>query len=248
MAHNDFLRPYNLILPTTVLTGGDFEFADTMSVEGLQGDNGGTYSPKNSIGVGGAGFLFNECSIQGGVRTGGGGRLILGDSDTPVFPARTRTTVLRLARKYTTGRFIATPDGMLAEIAGDTSLIIVPIPPRYLQQGATLNSITWAMRVGQPHGSISGMNFPAIQIGRQTVGGTGSALGAAAFSAPDGDTWYDSGAVQTLTCACTTNNTIDLETYSYFAEFGDENSTGSMAGNLFISFTMAMSNIVDMRF
>ena len=160
MSHNVFSRKGLLWGNGSVPTARDFAMWDTAQYKGLNGDLGGSWSPAKPIVLGGSGVSLSGAGnvITGGVTTSMGGRLILGASDycqlaTPVA----RTELVQLADAIpnpATNGIGGTPSQGNAIMASKYGIspvtaagdFIVPIPSRYLHNGARLTSATLTCR------------------------------------------------------------------------------------------------------
>ena len=166
MSHNRFSRPPSFWGNTAVPTARDLGAWDAYQYKSLNGDTGGTYAPATPIVIGGAGVALSGIgsALAAGAVTSMGGRLVLGSSDYCLLsPTVTRTKMLQLVDAVpttaalgiggTTGqgntlnlsRFGVSP----VTTSGD---FIVPIPSRYLHNGANLTGATLTCRalVKQP--------------------------------------------------------------------------------------------------
>jgi hypothetical protein len=153
MSHNVFSRRPNLWTIASVPNARDLQLWDVTQYRGVDGDNGGTWTPTTPIGLGGAGVqLSNGSLLDGGFTTELGGRYSLGDSDFPTFQAtRTRTVRFPLnAIAGTTGILYKenlSVGGRLVHRAGwfdpASPTVWFPIDSRFIHNGATIS----AMRV-----------------------------------------------------------------------------------------------------
>ncbi len=161
MSHNAFARPQALWSGISVPNARDLSIWDTYQFKGLNGDAGGTYAPATPIILGGSGLALSGAgnSIQATTRTMQGGRLQLGSNDYVQLDARTRTEVMGLVGALPdqiqqglggeacwSNVLSASPLGIspISPLAGND--FTVPIPSRYLHQGAQLTSATLTMR------------------------------------------------------------------------------------------------------
>jgi hypothetical protein len=168
-----YSRRPNLWVSPSVPTARDMGLWDKHQYKGVNGDAGGTWSPTSPIIIGGSGIQLSGAGnvIAGGVTTQAGGRLSLGSSDFVQLNTRTRTEVM--------GLFGALPDLFQNGLGGTPASVcvisppfplgispisptsvgdfVVPIPSRYLHQGATLTGATLSLRalVRQPTIGIS---------------------------------------------------------------------------------------------
>jgi hypothetical protein len=85
--HNDVVRP-SVWVPELVPNQADYQRWDAKQSNGIDADDGGTWSPKTPIILGGAGGALTTAgsSITGGVSTKQGGRLIFQTSGSVGFP------------------------------------------------------------------------------------------------------------------------------------------------------------------
>ena len=167
MSHNDRARPASQWTTYAVPDAHDLALWDRLQFQGLNGDLGGNYAPATPIVIGGAGLALSGSfgQILGGVTTQSGGRLWLGNLGagpgdevrfTPSSALTRRQLVMPvagLAQQISandgtlTGlnaltNFRGTFFGALAAPAGSSvpPPIVVPIPSRYLHNGATILS------------------------------------------------------------------------------------------------------------
>jgi hypothetical protein len=163
VSHNAFARPQALWSGISVPTARDLSIWDAYQYKGLNGDAGGIYAPTTPIIIGGAGLVLSGAGnvIEANTQTLSGGRLQLGSNDYVQLNARTRTEVIGLVG--------ALPDQSLTGIGGDANWsnvlsasplgispiptandFTVPIPSRYLHQGANLTLASLAVRALNP--------------------------------------------------------------------------------------------------
>lgn len=268
MAHNDFARWSGEWFPETVPTARDMRALDLAASKTIDGDNGGTWAPTKPIIVGGAGLKLNAGafgnanSIEGGVVTSSGGRLVLADNDFPlVSPSRTRSIVVPLQ----TMRFDEVNAYQVEIAAGALGGITFPygstggffpqlaIPSRSFHRGATLLSASLSFRVGFRHSTVPA-TMPAFRLTRTertrntlTGGEDFLAAGFKALAVPGtADLYYAGGNAQTITMTCDQNNTaLDPATYTYLLLIRPE-PTG--LNDIFHSLTLNFSAIADLRF
>lgn len=98
MSHLDFARPSGVWAREMVPGAQDYYRWDVSQSKLLNGDAGGSWSPKTPIIIGGAGVALSSTGdvIRGGVRTQTGGRLILGQFDIPTLNPRTKSVTYSL--------------------------------------------------------------------------------------------------------------------------------------------------------
>lgn len=161
--HNTYARRPALWSDYSVPTARDLGVWDTWQYRALNGDDGGTWDPKTPIIIGGAGVLLSGAGQQlvGGVTTATGGRLQHGSDDyVELGAARTRTEVLGLlgampnqglvglgGTPNEVNQLSVAPFGISPGLAGTgAGGFIVPIPSRYLHQGANLVEATVTLR------------------------------------------------------------------------------------------------------
>lgn len=167
MSHNPLARPQAFWAASdahanyvTVPTCRDFALWDSFQYKGLDGDQGGTWAPTKPIAIGGAGLLLSGAGnvLGGGVTTSTGGRLIHGNNDYLNIPAYARTETLSFLGQQVltasngllaTGTLSTSPFGLLTPSGWTT--IVLPIPSRYMHQGAGLSKVLVTGRmVSQP--------------------------------------------------------------------------------------------------
>jgi hypothetical protein len=171
--HNVRSRPASQWVSGAVPNARDLKHWDDAQYHGLDGVNGGTYSPTTPIGIGGAGVqLSGECVLYGGFETQLGGRYVLGGGtgDYPVFSAgdRTRTVVFPLrGAGSTTGtlyRVNANVNGRPVIRQGwfdpKSAAVYLPIPQR------------WVMDGSESGATLTSVSLQALLANHQLVGGT----------------------------------------------------------------------------
>jgi hypothetical protein len=152
MSHNVFSRRPNLWTSATVINARDLSLWDLNQFKGVDGDNGGTWTPKMPIGIGGAGVQLSDNSfLSGGFQTALGGRAVLGASDFPIFSASSRTRTVRFPLRGLPGS-----TGFLLkqnfEVGGrpihrsgwfdpNAAVVWFPIDPRFMHDGANIAAV-----------------------------------------------------------------------------------------------------------
>ena len=260
MSHNDNVQLYGVWPVPIVPTPKRLSALDDAIAKMLNADDGGAWSPTTPIIIGGAGMNLTTASSQilGGVTTKNGGRLVLGNNDFPTFSAtRTRSLVMPILPSVIDGgnQDVSPSFGCLRSLIPDTNVgaqLIVPIPKRYMHNGALLATATLTWRVGQPHNTGSPSIAPSMAIWRITTTGTKLALNSTPQLqvATSGDAYYNKGNAQTLAYACNQNATIDTTQYQYVFVWSEQ--SGGLAGspptlNLFHSLKLAFTTIADQR-
>ena len=158
MSHNQFSRRLwtNVMVPNA----RDWQIWDVANFKGVDGDNGGEWTPSSPIIIGGAGVVMSGAGnrLANGLTTLRGGRMVLGASDYVTLNTRTRTEVIPLLSALPdTGGIVGIggtgnqqnvvslePSGISPISAqGD---FVVPIPSRYLHNGANLTLAALKMR------------------------------------------------------------------------------------------------------
>ena len=265
MAHNDNVQLYGVWPNPIVPTPKRLAQLDDYQAKAINGDAGGTWTPTSPIILGGAGLTLagsggTVSAIVGGVKTQSGGKLVLGNNDFPTFSAsRTRTIVMPIVPAMQGFGSGVDSDAdptfgclrTLCNLAG--TKIVVPIPKRYLHNGATLSTVTLAFRIGQPHGAPPGVQ-PGMTVLRVSTSGVSAALNSTALlqmSAANADAYYFKGNAQTLAYTCNQNNVIDTTQYQYVFTWTEEAGAIPNNGpplNLLHSWTLAYTAIADQRF
>lgn len=177
MAHFDFVRPDGNWWPASVPNSADFQRWDTKQDAAVNGDLGGTYAPSSPIVIGGAGLSMGTLSrCTGGVATATGGRLVLGTAvgDFPLLaPFRSRTITLPADER------------VMRVDPSSIGSMTVPVPSRYLHDGAPISGIGIRFVVPTPNFTIPGTyTVPTINLNVHTlVGAPGTA------TAPDQSTF-----------------------------------------------------------
>jgi hypothetical protein len=237
---------------------------DDAIARSVNGDDGGSWNPLTPIIIGGSGMNLttSSSSIQGGVQTAKGGKLVLGNSDWPTFSAtRGRTLVFPIVPTMASNSALYGVDcdlspqyGCLRTLDLNGAALVIPIAKRYLHNGATLTRGTLTWRVGQPHGIVP-VPTPKMALWRITTsGGTIVALNSTpqlSVSAATADIYFNKGNAQTLTYNCNQNNVIDTTQYQYALVWTDEAGAIPNNGpplNLLHSLTLSYSTIADQRF
>mgnify|MGYP000126019933 FL=1 len=268
MPHSDYIQPYGVWPVPLVPTPKRLSALDGAIAKTINGDAGGTWSPTSPIIIGGAGMVLNgggTSALLGGVSTRSGGKIVLGHNDFPTFgAARTRTILMPLrpttpnsSAAYGRDSDMSPQFGCLRSTIPDGNVgsrLTVPIPKRYLHNGATLTRVTLAWRVGQPHNNGAPTIAPSIAIWRiTTTGGTIVALNSTPQLqvATSGDAYYLKGNAQTLVYNCNQNNVIDTTQFQYAFVWSEE--SGGLLGasptlNVFHSLKLAYTTIADQRF
>jgi len=175
--HGDYSRPPALWTEYSVPNARDLTIWDAAQYSGLDGVNGGSWSPKTPIGIGGVGMSLGANSLfTGGFITAYGGRYTLGDSDYPTFTAGNRTRTLRFPLRGVAGtsgvlfRVNETISGRTFTRAGwyDSAAptLYLPIPQRFVHNGtiggATLTNITVTMFYTTVPSGVPGTTFQAV--------------------------------------------------------------------------------------
>lgn len=147
--HNDYSRPPNSWNSRSVPGPRDFAIWDTAQFKAVDGDNGGTWNPLTPIVIGGSGVTLTNAfsNLKGGFLTQQGGRYSLGANDFPTFSlARMRTVICPLwqASPFNEADGVAFNFQVLSSPAFGiqssraSGAIYIPIPARFLHNGATL--------------------------------------------------------------------------------------------------------------
>ncbi len=248
-------------------TGDDLKDIDVRTTDAVNGDGGGTYTPSAPIEIEGAGvgvtglwtfyddvvvepagaarFVFDKNTVDDAfvLRSGHNGRArSYVEQCAKAFPARTTDVT---TSSYIRSRF---PGAR------------IPLPFRTLN-GATLATLNFRFSVGESHADVPAQlpRFRVIRVSDdgaiaslRAMDATTSVDGFQSFVTPaSGAAWYDSGNIQTYLYTCNQNNVIDVEAYSYLAEFVDEDGSDawSTAGNAVTSLVASYTGLpyVDSR-
>ena len=189
MSHNRYARPALFWGNTAVPTARDLGLWDTYQFKSINGDLGGSWNPTSPIVIGGAGVSLSGAgnTINGGAMTSMGGRMVLGSSDyCQLSPASTRTETIHLVDAIPTtaatgvggtpgqGNILALPHFGISPVTTNGDFI-VPIPSRYLHNGANLLSATLTCRalVKQTTAPTSSPYFMVANVyGMNSTGGS----------------------------------------------------------------------------
>lgn len=239
----------------------EFATIDTNLATIVNGDGGGTWSPTNTITVGGAGMWLagSVCPCAGlTISTslfGINARIYHGDNDHVVlFPGhtgQTRTIATSMdAAQFTSFNFDFSPNtGGIISISATGASAVLPLR---VHNRATLASVTFSLTVGSSHGPPA--TLPAFRVYSQDVNGvktpllTNGTYGYATFTpTPASATaWFAAGAVQTFVYTCNSGVIIDTSQFTYFAEVLDESGAGAAAGNSYLDATCSFTGIADL--
>ena len=263
MSHNDNILPYGLWPVPIVPTPKRLSALDDAIAKMLNADDGGAWNPTTPIIIGGAGMNLTTASSQilGGVTTKSGGKLVLGNNDWPTFSAtRSRRLTMPILPQVINCSALNGIDadvsptyGCLRSLTLSGSKIIVPIPKRFMHNGATLATATLAWRVGQPHGIVP-VPTPTLGLYRITTAGVSTALNSTptvSVVAATADAYYNKGNAQTLLYTTNQNNVVDPATYTYAFVWTEEAGAIPNNGpplNLLHSLSLAYTTISDQRF
>jgi len=175
MPHNDYVMPSGKW--ATVVSPQMLARLDASAAESINGDEGGLWSPKTPIAIGGAGVALTSggSKLSGGVRTSRGGRLVLPSSTYPSFAMpRSREVTLSLRSMRATDE--PESDGK-NDYAGKLGALVLKgtvaglvIPSSVLHQGATLASIRLRFRVGLAPASVP-PRMPSLRVVRCAADG-----------------------------------------------------------------------------
>jgi hypothetical protein len=213
---------------------------------------------------------INDGGITGGIGTtvpsgivsnpsSGNGILLAGSTEwigystrrtiTRRFPFGIGSSGMSLGTGWTDGAF-----GLGPGITGAATSNNYILPLKGLFDGhfnaALLSGASLEFFVGQSHSSTPAA-FPSVTIYRSTTGtssGPGSTLNLFTGSptAGSGALWFASGAQQSFPIPIVGSPTqSDPETYLYTLILQDENGSGSLSGNGYVSLTLTFSNIAN---
>lgn len=180
MGHPDFARPNGVWGASFVPTADDIYFWTSATGRALNGDGGGVYAPAKPIIVGGAGIQLPAGSsvIKGGVITRNAGMIQHGDGDyIQLSPGRTRRVVMdafSIVEAFDSGnvsqqvQIVQVPGLGIMPLA---SPVFMPIPPRFLHNGATLSSFEIHAYVTAPP-----IAMPTVPLSALIDGSTGQTM------------------------------------------------------------------------
>ena len=162
MSHNAYARRLGIWSNYSVPNANDLAHWDAAQYAGLDGDNGGQWYPVTPIVIGGAGVQLSGVGngLAGGVTTSSGGRIQHGNSDyVQLTTPFTRTEIVSLydvatnRSTYGIGGLQAdsvvlsrSPYGVSPIPAFSVGDFWLPIPSRYLHQGASVVSAALTCR------------------------------------------------------------------------------------------------------
>lgn len=273
MAHNARLRSDYQWSYGPVVSGNDVKTLDTTLTKAVNGDEGGTWNPVASMVIGGAGMLF-ACpvilSAGGGVVTTTVFRIVFSDTGYFFLPgghtSRSRTLVTHL-QSLATSATVGVDGTYGAPITRQhpsmwPAILTLPyttfLSALRVHDGATLQTVTFTLRIGESH--LPDI-MPAFRVIRVDKSGTVQPLKSTAGSAADANGWqsfpkpataaayYLAGAAQTLLYICDQNQVVDVANYSYFVEIADERGGNGFGttGNTYHSAATLFGGIGDMR-
>lgn len=158
MPRNDYVRPFGKAPQIVAPTGVDWRKLDQYFAEAIPIAGGFYCAPAMALAFGGAGISFGgSSSIEGGVATERDGRIRIATTFPVASPARNRFVRMPILRGWL-GVTGGDPDGFVQPIAAPLGLQIttpgasvlntfLPIPSRYLHDGATLAQMEFRFRV-----------------------------------------------------------------------------------------------------
>ena len=205
-----------------------------------------------------------NAGIAGGIVSGATGGISLtgGANDYPTYGTpRTRTihvSPITAATETTSApgawqRLSTNPAGLRTSLtnaniqAGQIGQFFMRVPQ---MQGATLASVTVSLFVSVAHnGQPVPAALPSFFVYKSTNGTPVlMAASSAQFVSASGTTWYNAGAMQSLTFTATTANTnLDFSTADYYLQVSEEWGGNAFTGNAYVDCAFAFTNLVDMR-
>jgi hypothetical protein len=262
MTHNKYLSFAGQWSGAETLYGPTMRGLDQAIFEGVNGDDGGVWTPTSPIGVGGVGVrLTTAASVLTGdlVTLKNSAGIELADSDWINFvAARTRSVFVPFSWAMGGAAFRYDWDGHPCYpkrngLRTGARSIEVAFDPLRMHNGATLSSIDLHLRVPVPWtGAPTGSATPcAVTVYRNSPGATPyqSLHSAGAVSDPvaTGDAYYNSGKARVFTYTPNQNNVVDTSVYSYGLTILD-NDDRDGGRNEYFGATLNFTNIAALSF
>ncbi|WP_394849719.1 hypothetical protein LZC95_19980 [Pendulispora brunnea] len=252
---HDHVRPYGRWPDSFVPTARDLREFDARASRSIDPARGGAYAPTTPLVVGGAGGLLlpSAGSALRDVETRAGGRIEL-DSGYPRFATpRTRTVLWPLgAQRFSNFRPLVpaiASDGALGYLVR-TYEVFVPIPKRYMHDGATLKEARFRFRTTKPHPMLptKGPVF-IIMYQRGDAGPVPDppylfgVLGGGEFPLPATAEAYenDGNPHEIVSTTITGTHVVDTDLYCYSLIVHDEEPADPSPGTMVHSLTMTFN-------
>ena len=225
----------------------DFEDLDRKCFQGVNGVVGGVYAPTAEIIVLGSGLTVSgpiEIRGSGKLTLTSGATLTLADSDyqdlASNHPGRTRTIYQAMVPFRTVGEdhfavACVIPQGAAQPLASAIRRGKGTYTPEFVKElrvhdGAKLARVRLRFKVPTPHQSVP-QAMPKVRLFRvkhsdgvaSNLCSTTTGDGFVPIATPtSGNAWHAAGAVQEFVITPDQNNTIDNDTYAYFAHVVEE--------------------------
>jgi len=200
---------------------------------------------------------------QGTTTTASGGRIVLGDNDYPTrLTSAAITRCLPILMQLNAGtNYIVDANMSRSNVVGSAGATAIS---QGLIDGATLVSVTVYVTVTahaglpaiMPSFSVAAVALATGAMPLGSMPGTVNTLSAVTIVRPASPTaWFSNGQVQSFTLSIGATNimtgpigaVIDRTQFAYFLAIQEEAGANSVAGNLWQSVQLNMTNIVDMR-
>lgn len=148
---------------------------------------------------------------------------------------------------------------MRAIIASSAEMLLLPLPFRAQHRGSTIDSVTFRYAIAQERVALPNLSKPWFGVFRggataptflHTAAGAYNASGFYVDAAATVADYFSNGQTRTAVFTPNQNNTsLDPSAYYYFLAIFDETGTAgtALAGNRFMSATVALSAIADLR-
>jgi hypothetical protein len=191
--------------------------------------------------------------------------LVLVDGAVPVLQSsRTRSIVVPLAPFMERGGAVTDDRGFLLDPATmgakqknlNLPWFTVPLPLRAQHAGATIASVDFRYRIANQRSALP-VYMPTFRVVKCTAGALAplhtvaapyDANGSLPDQAATAADYYDNGNVRTTTYTPNQNNTALDPTTAYWAvEVIGEGGANAMAGDIYLSATVHLTSIADMR-
>lgn len=162
--------------------------------------------------------------------------------------ARTRTLCYPMLPTNVVSGWTTQTGGQLIASATGT-LITLTIPQNH--NGSTLTSASVYFIVENTHASLPA-SLPAFNLARRKLStGASSGLYSAGTIGPTPGSvaaYNNSLAIQSFGANTDQNNVIDTSQYYYYLTLQDESGANSIAGNVYVGFSLTFGNITSMMF
>lgn len=253
MPHNAYFKPPTTMGGLFVPTPAFIRRLDLDASQSLNGEDGGVWTPRKPIIVGGNGISIGGAGgFSGGIATAArsrAGALVLGDSDWPSFAARSRVVVFpilddlyadRDVNQLTTTGLLTTYDqgtsGSFKAGAVDLATICF-LDMKKFPIGATIDNVVVRFRVGTKPAAVPTLPIAVLTDETYLNDDNGSipAPGTAAV-------YYNNGLPQSITITPVNNPTV-VPGKTYSIKISDQAHTSNIYHSIAVTFT----NILDMR-